>query len=392
MKEGLMSTSIEAITLEDKTIILVKTAHVSSASVEDVKTAITTYQPNVVCIELDKQRAEAMLNPKQWEKTNIITIIKNKQTFYLLANLILSDYQKKIAKNLDVPLGAEMSIAISLSQQNNIPMEYIDRPIQITFTRIWRLLSLKEKLNLLVELIVSLFTSEEITPEQLEELKQADMIEQALSQIQGKYSTIKKVLIDERDQYMATKIKRINESVIVVVIGAAHAEGIKKALFENHSISKLEFIPKKKPMSKVIGWIIPIGIIAIILATFTIDSNVGWQQVKTWVLLNGTLSAIGTALVFAHPLTILTAFVVAPISSLSPLLAAGWFAGLVEASIAKPTVKDLNSVSEDFKSVRGALKNRFIKILLVVIMANLFSTIATFLSSFRIIQSFMNSL
>jgi pheromone shutdown-related protein TraB len=392
MKEGLMSTSIEAITLNDKTIVLVKTAHVSLASVEDVKTAITTYEPNVVCIELDAKRAESMLNPSQWEKTNIITVIKNKQTFYLLANLILSDYQKKIAKNLDVPLGAEMTTAISLSQEKNIPMQYIDRPIQITFTRIWRLLSLKEKFNLLVELIASLFSGEEITPEQLEELKQADMIEQALSQIQGKYATIKKVLIDERDQYMATKIKRINQPVVVAVVGAAHAEGIKKALFENHSISKLEFIPKKKTASKAVGWIIPIGILAIIIATFSIDANVGWQQVKTWVLLNGTLSAIGTALVFAHPLTILTAFVVAPISSLSPLLAAGWFAGLVEATIAKPTVKDLNKVSEDFKSIRSALKNRFIKILLVVIMANVFSSIATFLSSFRIIQSFIESL
>lgn len=392
MKEGPMSTSIEAITLNDKTVVLVKTAHVSKASVDDVKTAISTYQPSVVCIELDTKRAESMLNPSQWEKTNIITIIKNKQTFYLLANLILSDYQKKIAKNLDVPLGAEMSTAISLAKENNIPIEYVDRPIQITFTRIWRLLSFKEKFNLLVELIASLFSKEEITPQQLEELKQADMIEQALSQIQGKYSTIKQVLIDERDQYMATKIKRINQPIVVAVVGAAHAEGIKKALFENYSISKLEYIPKKKPMSKAIGWIIPIGILAIIFATFSIDSTVGWQQVKTWVLLNGTLSAIGTALVLAHPLTILTAFVVAPISSLSPLLAAGWFAGLVEATIKKPTVKDLNRVSEDFKTVKSALKNRFIKILLVVIMANIFSSIATFLSSFSIIQSFIDSL
>lgn len=387
-----MSTSIEAITLSNKTVVLVKTAHVSLASVEDVKTAITEYNPDVVCIELDAKRAESMLNPTQWEKTNIVTIIKNKQTFFLLANLILSDYQKKIAKNLDVPLGAEMSTAISLAQEKRIRMEYIDRPIQITFTRVWRLLSFKEKLNLIVELILSLFTQEEITPEQLEELKQADMIEQALSQIQDKYSTIKRVLIDERDQYMATKIKMINAPVVVAVIGAAHAEGLKRALFENHNISELEYIPKKKPISKVIGWIIPIGILLIILATFSLDANVGWQQVKTWVLLNGTLSAIGTALVFAHPLTILTAFVVAPISSLSPLLAAGWFAGLVEATISKPTVKDLNNVSEDFKHIKSALKNRFIKILLVVIMANIFSSIATFMSSFKIIQSFIQSL
>jgi pheromone shutdown-related protein TraB len=392
MKEGIMSSTIETIQINNKTIILVKTAHVSKQSVEDVKTAIEMYQPNTVCVELDRKRAESILNPQQWEKTNIISIIKNKQTFYLIANMLLGNYQKKIAKDLDIPLGAEMIQAIKSAQENNIPIRYIDRSVQITFTRIWRLLKFKEKFNLLVELIASLFTKEEITAQQLEELKQSDMIQQALLQIQGKYGTIKTILIDERDRYMATKIKRTNQPVVVAVIGAAHAEGIKKALFEQHSIRELEEIPKKKPLSKWVGWLIPLMIISIVVLTFTIDPDVGWQQVKTWILLNGTLSAIGTALVLAHPLTILTAFVVAPISSLNPLLAAGWFAGLTEALINKPTVKDLQNISDDFTSIKRMLHNRFIKILLIVIFANVFSTIATFLSSFQIIRSFIDSL
>ncbi len=392
MKEGIMSSTIEAIQINDKTVVLVKTAHVSKQSVEDVKTAIETYQPNTVCVELDRKRAESILNPQQWEKTNIISVIKDKQTFYLLANMILGNYQKKIAKNLDVPLGAEMIQAMTTAKEKNIPIRYIDRPVQITFTRIWRLLTFKEKFNLLVELIASFFTKEEITAQQLEALKESDMIQQALLQIQGKYNTIKTILIDERDHYMATKIKRTNQPVVVAIIGAAHAEGIKKALFEQHSIRELEKIPTKKSFSKWIGWIIPLLIIAIVAFTFTIDSDVGWQQVKTWVLLNGTMSAIGTALVLAHPLTILTAFVVAPISSLNPLLAAGWFAGLTEAIINKPTVKDIQNISNDFSSIKSMLQNRFIKILLIVIFANIFSTIATFLSSFQIIRAFVDSL
>jgi pheromone shutdown-related protein TraB len=392
VKEGIMNSTIEAIQINNKTIVLVKTAHVSKQSVEDVKTAIEMYQPNTVCVELDRKRAESILNPQQWEKTNIISIIKNKQTFYLIANMLLGNYQKKIAKDLDIPLGAEMIQAINTANEYNIPIRYIDRSVQITFTRIWRLLKFKEKFNLLLELVASMFTKEEITAQQLEELKQSDMIQQALLQIQGKYSTIKTILIDERDRYMATKIKRANQPVVVAVIGAAHAEGIKKALFEQHSIRELEEIPKKKPLSKWVGWVIPLMIIGIIVLTFTIDPDVGWQQIKTWVLLNGTLSAIGTALVLAHPLTILTAFVVAPISSLNPLLAAGWFAGLTEAMINKPTVKDLQNISDDFTSIKRMLNNRFIKILLIVIFANVFSTIATFLSSFQIIRSFIDSL
>lgn len=387
-----MKESIEAIILEDKTVVLVKTAHVSAQSIEDVKEAIETYSPDVVCVELDKKRAEGILNPQDWEKTDIITIVKNKQTLYLLSNLILSNYQKKIAEKLNLPLGGEMVAAMNIAKDNSIPLRYIDRPIQITFTRIWRLLSFKEKFSLLVELLMSFFTDEEISSEQLEEMKNSDMIEQALSQIQGKYSTIKQVLIDERDKYMATKIKRIRKPVVVAVIGAAHAKGIKQALFEEHTLSSFEEIPKKKLTSKIIGWIIPVSIILIIIATFSIDSSVGWQQVKTWILLNGTLSAIGTALVLAHPLTILTAFVVAPISSLSPLLAAGWFAGLVEALLNKPKVSDIKRVGEDFKNLKTMMRNRFIKILMVVIMANVFSSIATFLSSFQIIKTFIESL
>ncbi len=392
MKEGIMSHTIESIQVKNKTVILVKTAHVSKQSVEDVKTAIETYQPETVCVELDQKRADSILDPQQWETTDIISVIKKKQTFHLLANMILGNYQKKIAQNLDVPLGAEMITAMSLAKEKNIPIRYIDRPVQITFSRIWRSLKLKEKINLLVELIASMFVNEEITQQQLEELKQADMIEQALLHIQGKYGSIKTTLIDERDRYMATKIMRTGPNRILAVVGAAHVEGIKKALFETHSIRELETIPPKKPFSKWIGWLIPLSLIIIVGLTFSIDPDVGWQQVKTWILLNGTLSAIGTALVMAHPLTILTAFVVAPISSLSPLLAAGWFAGLVEALINKPTVRDLQTISDDVLKVRSMLKNRFIKVLLVVIMANVFSSIATFLSSFQIIRSFIESL
>ena len=387
-----MNASIEQIQCQDKIVILVKTAHVSAQSVEDVKQAIEQYQPTIVCVELDKKRAKNILEPQDWEKTDIISIIKNKQTLYLLSNLILSNYQRKIAEQLKLPLGAEMVTAINIANENNIPLRYIDRPIQLTFSRIWRLLTFKEKFSLLVELIASSFSDEKITTDQLEEMKNSDMIEQALSQIQGKYSTIKQVLIDERDQYMAAKINQIHRPVVLAVVGAAHANGIKENLDKKQNLKQLESIPKKKLPSKLIGWIIPVAIVALIIASFSIDTKVGLQQIKTWVLLNGTLSAIGTALVLAHPLTILTAFVVAPISSLSPLLAAGWFAGLVEALVKKPQVKDIQRVSEDFKSVRLMLKNRFIKILLVVIMANIFSSIATFLSSFQIIKNLIESL
>jgi pheromone shutdown-related protein TraB len=269
-------------------------------------------------------------------------------------------------------------------------LHFIDRNIQTTFSRIWNRLTLREKINLLTELVFSTFSNEQITEAQLEAMKESDMIEQALAQIQGKYTTIKTVLIDERDQYMAAKIKTAPGDVIVAIIGAAHAQGIKDYLHQSVNLQELDTVPPKKVTAKIAGWIIPITIVALIIATFSIDVSLGWQQIKTWVLLNGSFAAVGTALVLAHPLTILVAFVVAPISSLSPLLAVGWFTGLVEAFLNKPTVQDLQNVAKDFKSLKTIFKNKFIKILLVVIMANLFSSIATFLSSFQIIRNLLN--
>lgn len=390
MKVKTMTINIEEIQLENKTIILVKTAHVSSESVKDVEKAMNDYEVNCIGVELDEKRAESILNPGAWEATDVVSIIKNKQSLSLLANLILSNYQKKIADDLKVELGAEMVKAIELAQAKNIRLVFIDRPIQITFSRLWNLLGFREKLNLLVELIFSSFSDEKISEAELEAMKESDMIEQALAQIQGKYTTIKQVLIDERDQYMAYKIKHAPGSKVVAVIGAAHAEGIKAQLHENIDIQALETIPKKPWYAKLWGWIIPISIMLLIIATFSLDTSLGWQQIKIWVLLNGGMTALGMALVLAHPLTILVGFLVAPISSLSPLLAAGWFTGLTEAFLNKPTVKDLQNVGQDFKSIKSAFKNKFIKILLVVLVANLFSSIATFLSSFHIIKNLLN--
>lgn len=386
------NSSIEVLSYQEQSIILVKTAHVSSQSVQDVKDAVERYQPQAIAVELDPQRLDTLMHPKQWETTDLISIIKKKEAFSMLVQLLLASYQKKIAKDLNMALGQEMITGVQLANEKQIALITIDRSIQTTFLRMWRFLGFWEKLKLITELLLSSFSDEEYSMEQIEQLKQSDMLQHALAQISQRYPMIKKVLIDERDQYMAAKIKSIKHQTTVVVIGAAHASGIKENLHKDHSIIALEAIPKKSFGSKLLPWLIPFGIVAIILATLSIDASVGLSQIQLWILINGTLSAIGTALVLAHPLTILTAFIIAPISSLSPFLAAGWFAGIVQTFMSKPTIKDMQSISEDVKSLKKILKNRILKILLVVIMANIFSSIGTLLSSIQIINRFLESL
>lgn len=387
-----MNPSVSKIELENKTIYLVKTAHISAQSVEDVINTIQEVTPSTVCVELDAQRARSFTQNTQWEKTDIISIIKKKQVGLLLSNLILSSYQKKMAKQLNISVGAEMIEAMNQAKNVSARLLYIDRDVQITFKRIYRLLTFSQKFKLLIGLVSSLFNEEKITDEQLENLKQADMIDSALSEMGKSFPVIKQVLVDERDQYMAQKIRQASGSVIVAVVGAAHAPGIEKHLFTERTLKDLEVIPEKRFSSKIVGWLIPMIIIAAILVSFSFDSDLGLRQIQTWILFNGVLSALGTALVLGHPLSILTAFVAAPISSLSPLLAAGWFAGMVEAIVRKPTVKDFQTVSEDINSIKGFYRNKVLRVLLVVMMANLFSSIGTLLSSMEIFKSLLEQL
>ena len=384
--------NITRLAYHNKEIILLGTAHVSKQSAIEVAELISLEKPNSVCIELDEQRYESLTNPKKWQDTDIIKIIKEKRVFLLLVNIILSSYQRKIAVNLDTTAGKEMIQAIDSAKENNATLVLADRSIQITFSRIWRKHSFIEKIKLLYMLIFSSFNDEKITEEDLEKLKQEDVLEAALSEISEALPTVAEVLIDERNQYLANKIKNAPGPKIVAVLGAAHIPGITKEIYLKQDMKELRNIPKKTLGSKIVGWLIPILIIGIFVYSFLTNTNLGFEQLKSWILYNGTFSAIGCIILMAHPLTILTAFIAAPFTSLNPLLAVGWFAGLVEALIRKPTVNDLENIYKDITSLKGILKNRFIKVLAIVLMANLFSTIATFISGIDIIERLFSTL
>lgn len=378
---------------QGKEITLIGTAHVSKVSAQQVKEALEEIQPDSICVELDEDRYQSLMHPGQWEQTDIVQVIKQKKTGFLLANIILSSYQKKIAKKMDISAGAEMMQGIQSAKELNAELVLADRRIQTTFSRIWRKHSFWQKCKLLTSIVFSLFDDEDITEADLEQLKQSDMLESALKEVGDSFPVVADVLIHERDQYLATKIAQAKGPKVVAVLGAAHVPGV-SALIESGKLAdlnELDSLPPKSIWGKVIGWGIPIAIVALVCATFLNSHSAGWEQIQSWILWNGTLSAIGTLLAGGHPLSILTAFVAAPITSLNPLLAAGWFAGLVEASVRKPKVKDFENLTEDFNSVKGMWKNRVTRILLVVILANVFSSLGTFIGGTDIIKTFLET-
>lgn len=385
---------IKPITLnyQDKTITLIPTAHVSKDSAELAGQLIDQLHPDAICIELDEDRYKSLTNPKNYQNTDLSRIIKQHKVGFMLVNLILSNYQKKIASQLGSKSGNEMLVGIDKSKELNVPLVLADRKIQTTFSRIWARLGLKDKIKLISILFSSADDDEAITEEDLKNLQQTDMLQAALKEVSEAFPNITDVLVVERDKYLATKIKQAPGKNIVAILGAAHTIGIQKYINEDYDISELDVVPPKKKSSQIIKWIIPAILIVAIIASFSINPDMGWQQIKGWFLINGSLSALGALLALAHPLTILVSFVAAPITSLNPLLAAGWFAGLTEAALRKPKVEDFENLSHDMNSFKGFIHNRVTKILLVVILANIGSSIGTFISGFTIIKNLIDKL
>jgi pheromone shutdown-related protein TraB len=370
---------------EDKTITLIPTAHVSLASVELVKQTLSSQTFDAIFVELDQKRLHAMKHPQDFSTLDLMSVFKRKEVGSLLMHLLLASFQKKIASNLDVPLGAEMKAAVDIASEHHIPLIPMDRDISVTLQRVFSSLTLWQKFSLGTDVLLSIFSSDKIDENAIEHLKQKDILDDALTDLSKKLPNIKRTLIDERDHYMMHKLLSSHHKNIVAIIGAAHAPGMIKAKDALMPINEISSAPVKK--KSYWGWIIPITIMVLIGLTFSLNPQSGVDSIIKWVLINGTMSAIGTALVLGHPLAILTAFVAAPISSLSPLLAAGWFAGLAQLFASKPKVDDLTRMGDDILSFKKAFKNKALKVLWVTAMANIFSSIATFIAASSIFET-----
>lgn len=382
--------NITRLNIDGKEIILIGTAHVSRKSAEQVKAVIEAERPDVVCVELDEQRYQAIRDEDRWKKMDIFQVIKEKKATLLLLNLVISSFQKRMAKQFGIKPGQEMIQGIESAEQIGAKLVLADRNIQTTFARIWHNIGFMGKVNLMLQLIVSIFQNDTITEDELEQMKSKDMLDAMLSELTTAFPRLKVPLIDERDRYMAQKIKEAPGQKVVAVIGAAHVPGVARELSHEHDLEALSRRPPQARWPKLVGWVIPILIIALIAYTFFNNPAAGAQQTLSWVLWNGSLSALGAALALAHPLAILTAFLAAPFTSLHPLLAAGWFSGLVQAILRRPSVHDFEKLSDDVFSAKGLWQNKVSRILLVVVLTNLGSVLGTFIGGADVIRLFIN--
>lgn len=381
IEELLEDENVDKIEINNKEIYLVGTAHVSQKSVELVESAISLLMPDSVAIELCEKRYESIKDPERWKKTDIIDIIKKGQAYVLFAQLILAGFQKKLGKQLKVKPGAEMLAAANKAIEVNAEITFADRDVKTTLKRTWANLGFFSMIKVVSAMFAGLFTSEKIDEAELERLKTSDVMDEMLREFSKELPEVQQSLIDERDKYLAQKIKHSSGSKIVAVVGAGHCNGIKKYIHQEINLEELEVIPKKTLIKKIIPWLIPAVVILLIgYGFFTAGKEVGIEMLSTWVWINAGFGGLGALLALAHPLTIIGAFLVSPFSSLNPFLAAGWVAGLIQAFIKKPRVSDLETIGDDISSVKGFFRNRVLHILLIMILTNLLGSIGTFIS------------
>ena len=385
------SDNVHQIEMDGRQIILIGTAHVSKKSAEEVKELIEAEIPDTVCVELCESRYQNISDANRWKNTNIVQVIKDGQALLLLVNLILSSYQKKMAEQFGIKPGQEMIQGIASAKDIESTLWLADRDIKTTMMRIWRSISLWGKIKLFFQFILSMFIEEEISEEELEKMKSDDMLTSALNELAQSFPQIKSILIDERDKYLAQRIKDAPGDKVVAVLGAGHIPGIKRELANEHDLQELSKVSPPSKTKKIVAWAIPVIILALIASTFSVDKSAGIDQIIAWILWNGTLSALGALLSCAHPLAILTAFIASPLSSLNPLLAAGWFAGLVEAIIRKPKVEDFEKMAEEINTLRGFWRNKVTHILLVVVFANVGSSLGAMIGGVEVIRHFINT-
>ncbi|MDC7231587.1 MAG: TraB/GumN family protein [Spirochaetales bacterium] len=385
------SDTVSRITLGEREILILGTAHVSIDSVEEVTNIIREELPDRICVEIDAGRYKTLSKDEKWQQMDLTKVFREKKGFLLLANLVLTSFQRKVGNNTGIKPGEDMKMAVEVANELSIPFSFSDRPVQMTLQRAWAKSGFWNKMKLLASLISSVFTNEKVDAAEVESLKEKGALEDMMEELSDYLPSVKEVLIDERDQYLASNIFEAPGNKVIAVVGAGHMKGIIRWIEDLYKgnkkvdLQEISSLPPRSVGSRMIPWIIPALILAIVVTGFvTSGVEVGFKMLLVWVLSNGTLAAIGALLALGHPLTVLGSFLAAPITSMNPTIGVGMVSGIMEYFFRKPRVHDMESLQDDVTSLKGWYRNRISRILLVFFFSSLGSSIGTFYALPRI--------
>ena len=373
--------NVHRLTLDSREIILIGTAHISRESADLVDRVITEEKPDVVCVELCKARFEAIQQKDKWQEMDIVKVIRENRTALLLSQLLMMSLQKKIAERFNINPGEDMLRAISRAEESGAEVVLADREIRVTLLRTWRMMGLWTKMKFLSDMILSLFIGEDIAEENIEELKQHDVLDLALKSIGEKLPELKTTLIDERDQFLACSIRNSQGRKIIAVVGAGHIPGIMENIGKAIDIDEINTIPPHSFWTRFFGWGFSAAIMSLFVAGFFYSGGrTSIHMMLSWSVITAICATIGAMMLLAHPFTILASALSAPIATLHPLIATGWVAGLTEATFRKPQVRDFLDLKDDITTVKGFFRNRITRIFILVVVVNLKTSIGTFVA------------
>jgi pheromone shutdown-related protein TraB len=371
-------------------ILLVGTAHVSRESADLVRDVIREERPDHVCIELDEERYQALSQQARWENLDLREIMRKKQLATLVVNLLLGSYQKRIGDRLGVMPGTELVAAARAAEEAGIPFSLCDRRIRVTLLRAWRSMSVWQKAKLAAAVTAGVLGGAEVSEEQLRELRRKDVLSEVLRELAEALPVLKRVLIDERDTYLAEMIRRAEGRRVVAVVGAGHVEGIREALLASapSALEPIDAVPPASRIPVVIGWSIPLVILGSLgYIAWSKGGQAAGDSLLFWILLTGIPSSAGAVLALAHPLTVLAAFVAAPITTLSPVIGAGYVTAFVQAWVRPPLVRDFQTLAEDAAALSHWWRNRLLKVLLAFILPTLGAAIGMYVGSYEILSN-----
>lgn len=397
MSEETLRTSgpLRSITRTDATYTLLGTAHVSRASAEDVQRLLASGAFDAVAVELCPARHQALVNPDVWGQTDLYQVFRQGRASMMAASLALGAYQQRLAEQFNVRPGEEMQVALEGALQRGLPVLLIDRDVGTTLRRVYRNVPWWQRLGILGGLLGSVLSREQVSEQEIERLKEGDLLETTFAEFADRNTVLYQPLIAERDEYMAARLceeaQNNGHKNILAVIGAGHLKGIASHLEDGATctdpqatVQRLEARPAAARWPKVVPWLIVAVILAGFVIGFSRSPELGWVMIRDWLLINGTLSALGALIAAGHPATIVTAFLAAPWTSLNPMIGAGMVAGAVELYFRKPRVTDFNNLRHDVTHWRGWWRNRVSRTLLVFFLASLGSAIGTYVAGFLI--------
>ena len=383
---------VERITFGGRPIVILGTAHVSQRSVDDVRAVLARENPTVVCVELDQARYQTLTKPDAWRELDIRSVLRSRRGFLLLANMVLAAFQRRMGLDAQVRPGAEMLAAVEEAEAAGARVELCDRDVQVTLQRAWSQSGLWGRSKLLSALLMTGFSSEKIEPEEIERLKTDGALTSMISELADFVPKAKSVLIDERDRYLAARIAQAASDAgpagepVVAVLGAGHKVGVVRALHEIDAGAELPDVealgaaPPRSKAARILPWLVPAIVAAVIAVGFARSGiDLTLTMLGRWVLINGSLAALGSLIALAHPVTVIVSFVAAPITSMNPTIGVGFVSGAVEAIVRKPRVSDFESIHDDLLSVRGFFRNRISHALVVFLGATLGSVAGTFI-------------